>query len=267
MIPSPPKNWWKSFFGASAGLVMWPRGAGRAEREAGIVVRRSRARSGARVLDLGCGVGRISLILAARGFDVVGLDYSVSYLREAKAKAKKLGLSDRARFVRGDMRQATRHVGRNGFDLVISLFNSFGYFARRADDRVVLRQVFRALKPGGAFVLNTLNEGGVLHRIKTPPRMGYEPMRNVFVIDHFDYDRRKRRTQGRWTIVDARGAKTEIARLGMGQNVYSHAELKRLLRAAGFRIERVWGMWDGSRFTPTTWHQTIVARKPRAASA
>ena len=119
MIPPPAKNWWKSFFGPAAGVVMFGPRAARSGREADIVLGRSRTKPGARILDLGCGVGRIALILAARGFDVVGLDYSAPYLREAKAKAKTLGLAERVRFVRGDMRRAATHVGRGEFDLAL----------------------------------------------------------------------------------------------------------------------------------------------------
>jgi len=258
-------DWWKTFFGPLAGLVMFEPRSERSEREADIVLRRTRVRPGARVLDLGCGTGRISLILAARGYGVVGLDYSPHYLREAKARAKKLGLERRVRFVRGDMRRAAHHVGGGEFDLVVSLFNSFGYFARRADDAAVVRQVFRTRKPGGVFVLNTLNERGVIERTRTPQRRGEETLKNVFMLDHFDYDRRRRRTEGRWTIVDVRAKRPKIARLRLRQNVYTHAALRRMLRAAGFRIERVWGLWDGKPFTPRSWHQTIMARKPRAA--
>jgi SAM-dependent methyltransferase len=256
------KEWWRSFFGPLAGLVMFVPRAARSEREVDIVLRRARVRRGARILDLACGTGRHSLIFARKGFVVVGLDYSASYLREARAAARKAGVDDRIRFVRGDMRGASRHAGRGAFDLAVSLFNSFGYFARRADDAKVAREVFRALKPGGRFVLNTLNEGGVRHRLKTPQNHGHEGPHNVFVVDQVRYDRKRRQTEGQWTIVDARGRRTQIARQRLRQNVYSHAELKAMLRAAGFRIERVWGLLGGTRYTPQSWHQTIVAQKP-----
>jgi len=257
-----PKDWWRTFFGPLAGLVMFEPRAERSEREVEIILRRVRARPGARVLDLACGTGRITLVLARKGFDAVGLDYSKPFLRQARAEARKSRLDGRVSFIRGDMRRASAHVGRAGFDLAVSLYNSFGYFARRGDDSRVLREAFRALKPGGAFVLNTLNEGGVRHRLEDPPRIGHEPVKNVFVFDQIAYDRRKRKTQGRWTIIDARASRVKIARLPLSQNVYSHAELARMLRQAGFRIERVWGLWDGGRFTKRSWHQTIVARKP-----
>ena len=66
-----------------------------------------------------------------------------------------------------------------------------------------------------------------------------------------------------WTIIDTRRSKPRIVRKSFRVNVYSYAELKRLLTTAGFKIESVWGMLPGGRFDPkTTWHQTILARKP-----
>lgn len=46
-----------------------------------------------RIIDLGCGDGRITVGLAKKGFDVEGLDFSKNLLRMAKRKAKKNGLS------------------------------------------------------------------------------------------------------------------------------------------------------------------------------
>ena len=80
--------------------------------------------------------------------------------------------------------------------------------------------------------------------------MGREPLPNVFMIDAACYDVRKRQTLSKWTIVDAR------------RNVYSHAELRKLLIAAGFRVETAWGVLAGGPFdNGESWHQTIVARK------
>ena len=46
-------------------------------------------------------------------------------------------------------------------------------------------------------------------------------------------------------------------------NVYSHRELKVLLKRAGFTIVTTWGVLAGGRFDPrTSWHQSIAARKP-----
>src|SRR5215469_659893 len=61
---------------------------------------------GLRVLHLQCHFGHDSLILAQRGADVVGLDFSPPAIAEARARATELGLADRARFVEADLYDA-----------------------------------------------------------------------------------------------------------------------------------------------------------------
>jgi hypothetical protein len=125
--------------------------------------------------------------------------------------------------------------------------------------------VYRVLRPGGALVINTVNRSAAVKRLRSPVSLGSEPLPNVFVIDQVRYDKQSRQTVTTWTIVDTRQTKTRVARKSFRVNVYSHAELKRLLTTAGFKIESVWGMLPGGRFDPkTTWHQTILARKPSA---
>jgi SAM-dependent methyltransferase len=213
------------------------------------------------VLDLACGVGRHSVILAKRGFAVTGLDYSRPYLQEARRTALKA--RQRIRFVHGDMRDLKSHFADGSFGLVVSLYNSFGYFRSRRDDFNVVKAVHRVLRPGGAFVINTLNGEGVAKRLKNPVSVGREDIANVFMIDAAQYDPDRKETASHWTIVDARRAKAKIWRRSFRQNIYTHAELKQLLTDAGFRVEAAWGKLPGGRFDRrTSWSQTILARKP-----
>jgi ubiquinone/menaquinone biosynthesis C-methylase UbiE len=258
--PSKTKDWWRDFFQPIAGEIMFAPKAGQAEIEVARVLRQTRVKPPLDVLDLACGTGRHSLVLAARGFAVTGLDYSKPYLSEARKAAKTAELA--VQFVRGDMRNLKPHFAGNSFDLVVSLYNSFGYFDRRADDFRMLREVNRVLRPGGWFLVNTLNKGGVLKRLGKPISTGREPVQNVFVIDEARYDRKARQTVCRWTIADTRGTRPAVFRLSFRQNVYSHTELKNLLRRAGFTVEKTWGVLAGGRFDPRkSWHQTIAARK------
>ena len=127
---------------------------------------------GAAILDLGCGAGRHSRHLAAKGFDVTGLDLSAESIRQARQ-------SEHAhlRFLRQDMRLPVRG---STFDCVFSLFTSFGYFDDPGDDVTVLHNVAAALRPGGVLVLDylnvvkaaahlvpreTLERGGVVYRL------------------------------------------------------------------------------------------------------
>lgn len=257
---APSREWWRGFFNPIVGDVMFAAKAEQSEIEVEHIIKQTKVKPPADVLDLACGVGRHSLPFAARGFTVTGLDYSRPFLREASRNARKAGL--RIRFVQGDMKELGAHFADHRFDLVVSLFNSFGYFERRHDDARVLRAVHRVLRPGGAFVINTLNAAGVARRLRHPVSFEYEPLPNLYVTDASRYDPRRKQTYGDWTIVDARRPKPRTFRRSVRQNVYSHAELRRLLIAAGFAIEKTWGPWSGDRFDPNkSWDQTIVTRK------
>lgn len=108
-----------------------------------------------RVLDLGCGTGEHTVLLAARGYDVVGADSAPAALERARAVAASRGVD--ATFVEADALQPT---DLRGFDTVLdsALFHIFDGDdqARYADalrDVVVDggRVVVLGLAPGPAF--------------------------------------------------------------------------------------------------------------------
>jgi len=74
--------------------------------------------AGARVLDIGCGVGRWSRLLAARGADVTGVDISPTMIEEARRRARSEGVADRCRFLVSDI-SALNVQGE--FDLVLGV--------------------------------------------------------------------------------------------------------------------------------------------------
>lgn len=255
------KNWWKSFFKPITAEVMFKSREGKQTAlEVDEVLRQAKIKEPCSVLDLACGEGRHSIELAQRGFDVIGLDYAKNFLDVAKIRAQmhKLEIG----FVRGDMKETSKHFEKNSFDLVVSLYNSFGFFDKRSDDLKTLKEVSKVLKPGGYFVINTINGEGAKHRLAKPLNAGYEISKNVFMIDQANLDLKKMRTQSHWTIIDARKKKTEITRGSFSQNVYSHKEMKAMLKTAGFRVVNTWGLLAGGKFDEkTSWHQTVVAQK------
>lgn len=112
---------------------------------------------GARILDVGCGTGRHSLELSRRGYRPTGLDISDGMLREARSICEAEGLE--AEFARGD---ATDFHFDEGFDACICICEgAFGLLSADDDpftrDQKILDNIFRALKPGGRFILTALN--------------------------------------------------------------------------------------------------------------
>ena len=103
----------------------------------------------ARMMDLGCGAGRHAKYLASKGFDTTGIDLAFSSIRTARQSA-----TDKLRFFQRDMRKP---FGDNTFDYVFNFFTSFGYFKSDEDNKKVIGNISRALKPGGRLVLDYLN--------------------------------------------------------------------------------------------------------------
>ena len=99
----------------------------------------------ARLLDLPCGRGRHAAALAARGYQVLGIDLATSAIEGAQA------LGSAATFRLGDMRDP---VAGGPFDGAYCFGNSLGYL-EHDETRRFLRHVCAALKPGARWVLDT----------------------------------------------------------------------------------------------------------------
>lgn len=102
----------------------------------------------ARILDVGCGYGRIALPLAERGHRVEGLDLSPVLIAAASEHAEKREV--RARFVVGSMRGLP--YGSDSFDAVLCLWSSFHELIERDEQLQALAEMWRVAAPGG-FVL------------------------------------------------------------------------------------------------------------------
>ena len=102
------------------------------------------------VLDLGCGTGALTVRLAQRGYQVVGVDLSESMLDGARERARKAGRVA-LDLVRDDIR--TVRLDRT-FDAVICMFAVLGY--QTSDEGVTdsLDTVRAHLAPGGTFVFD-----------------------------------------------------------------------------------------------------------------
>ena len=104
---------------------------------------------GCRMLDVACGKGRHSKILAALGFDVTGIDLAPASIAWAKQWENE-GLH----FFVHDMRLPFYS---NYFDYAFNFFTSFGYFKTRREHDAAIRTIANSLKPGGFLVIDYLN--------------------------------------------------------------------------------------------------------------
>ena len=103
------------------------------------------------VLDLACGTGSLSMLLAEHGYRVIGADLSEEMLAEAEQKARDLPEDIRPFFICQPM-QRLRLA--EPADAVICALDSLNYLMRPDDCRKTFRRVYDALKPGGLFVFD-----------------------------------------------------------------------------------------------------------------
>ncbi|MEO7306127.1 MAG: class I SAM-dependent methyltransferase [Ferruginibacter sp.] len=101
------------------------------------------------MLDVACGKGRHSILLAGKGFDVTGIDLSDDSINEAL-----LSQSDSLHFYKHDMRLP---FWINYFDYAFNFFTSFGYFKTRREHDNAIRTIAQSIKKDGTFVMDFLN--------------------------------------------------------------------------------------------------------------
>jgi SAM-dependent methyltransferase len=104
---------------------------------------------GARVLDVGCGVGRWSRLLAARGAEVTGIDLSPTMIAQAQRRAAADGVADRCRFQVQDLSELD--VGAK-FDLVLGV-TVLQHILNPVALRAALASMSAHLAPGGRMIL------------------------------------------------------------------------------------------------------------------
>lgn len=144
------RPWYKDWFNSSFyHKLYFERDEKEAEEFIAHLVAYLQPAAGSFMLDIACGRGRHSLMLAKKGFFVTGLDLSF----ESIALAKKFE-SGNLEFYQHDMRLPFRI---NYFDYAFNFFTSFGYFKTRREHDDAIRTIAGSLKPNGIFVIDYLN--------------------------------------------------------------------------------------------------------------
>jgi SAM-dependent methyltransferase len=108
----------------------------------------------ARLLDLGIGTGRTTGHLAAACESYVGIDYSAEMVRRAKDRFPALDIREM------DARDLSAFAAAS-FDAVVFSFNGLDYVGHR-DRLLILAQIRRVLRPGGAFLLSSHNRDSAI---------------------------------------------------------------------------------------------------------
>ncbi len=214
---------------------------------------------GSKVLDAGCGLGRISVELAALDLDVTGVDIIQSELDAAQDSAQAEGVE--LTLVNHDLR--TFHAP-NQFDCAVNLYTSFGYCDTIDEDMQILRNIAESVKPGGTFIMEcTSRETAILYW--TPgeefERAGYK------VVTHFEVTGAWEGLKSQWTLYPA---DTDLKKTPAPQPVVDHTFIQRLYPASflrnklmefGFSKAEVYGDFDFSPYNENARTMVLIGRK------
>ena len=214
---------------------------------------------GSKVLDAGCGLGRISVELAALDLDVTGVDIIQSELDAAQDSAQAEGVE--LTLVNHDLR--TFHA-LNQFDCAVNLYTSFGYCDTIDEDMQILRNIAESVKPGGTFIMEcTSRETAILYW--TPgeefERAGYK------VVTHFEVTGAWEGLKSQWTLYPT---DADLKKTPAPQPVVDHTFIQRLYPATflrnkliefGFSKAEVYGDFDFSPYNENARTMVLIGRK------
>jgi SAM-dependent methyltransferase len=251
-----PKEWWESYFDAQYLLEYEPIFSPARDRaDVARLIDILGLSAGERVLDVPCGQGRHAHLLAEAGFDVTGLDYSRHLLEIAKAR----GTGARLRYVRGDMR-ALPEKWSGRFAAVLNLFTSFGFFLDPGDDKRVIHELARVLRPGGVLVWHGGSRDGVMAKFLS--RDWWKSSNGTIIAHERDFDPLSGilTIRSHWSGKRGSGEREHRIRL------YTASRLAELCRQAGLIVEEAYDGWSSAPLSRRSSEMLLVARKSELAS-
>lgn len=182
------------------------------------------------IIDLGCGPGLYTEILANKGHALTGVDFSKSSTKYAQKEAQKKGLDIsyiNANYLELDLKE-------NSFDLIILIFTDLGVLLPEEREKMV-KQAYKLLKPGGRFIFDVLNDKGLEKKLapknwEIAEQGFWMPRPYVALSESFLYEKEKVILY-QHILLDEK-QKLEIYRFWT--HFFSHSDLDELLKSTGF---------------------------------
>lgn len=202
------------------------------------------------ILDLACGFGRHSNILAQKGLSVTGIDFNKSYLEEARKSSQEM--KNQPLWIEEDIRNFKKE---NSYDAILSLYTSFGYFEEREDDLLVLENSFFSLKEKGKILLD-LPGKELIARDFIPRACGPLTNGGWFIAERTPIENWGR-ILNEWTLIK----EGKEFFYSFEQTLFSAYEITLLLHQAGFLEVEVLGSWKGGLYDLSAERLIAIGKK------
>ncbi len=248
----PRRAWWEELFGEDFARAAGTLTDSQVTREADFIEESLGIAKGGVVLDLGCGAGYHAVDLARRGYGLVGYDLSLHQLALAADVAQQSG--EKLNLLQGDMREMAFE---EMFDGIYCWNTSFGYFEEDKNYNVAER-IFRALRPGGMFLLDVANRDFVVAH--QPGQTWFEGDACVCMDDmNVDFITSRLRVKRSLILDDGRSMECNYS-----IRLYGLHELGKILHDVGFRVTEASGhpSTPGVFFGASSPRIIILAQRP-----
>lgn len=181
------------------------------------------------ILDLACGTGTMTRLLAARGYQATGVDLSEGMLEVARRKASDAEMA--LAFYPQDA--AELDLGAQQFDSVICLFDSLNYLLEPGRLQEAFRRVFAHLNPGGSFVFDVNTEYALANGMFNQSCTRRDEALHYRWRSQYNPDSRICTVRMKFEFDPGDGVRQEFTEVHR-QRGYSKDELAQWLREAGF---------------------------------
>jgi SAM-dependent methyltransferase len=185
------------------------------------------------VLDLACGKGRHSLVLANAGLDVLGVDLSANSIGVAKSLE-----NEHLHFKTGDMREPQ---GEGEFEVVFNLFTSFGYFEKEEENLKTLQSISKSLKPQGRLVIDFMNAEKALANL-----LPYQEIERGNILFHISKNLSDKVISKKIQFSD-RGQSFEFEEI---VQALTRSDFESYFQKTGFRVMALFGNYRLQSFDP-----------------
>jgi SAM-dependent methyltransferase len=229
--------------------------------------RKLAADAGGRVLELGCGTGRVALPLGRAGVPLVGIDRSASMLARARHRVKRAGVGRHVRLVRGDIRHLPFPA--SAFGTVLAPYGVLQSLLRERDLSATLAAVHRVLRRGGAFGLELVADlpswEEYRKRVSLRGWRGRRGGAHVTLVESVRQDRARRLTVFDQAFTERLGSRQRTRRFSLAFRTLSVPQMVRRLERAGFEITALLGDYRGAPWDRRAEVWVILARAARLA--
>ena len=219
--------------------------------------RRIRAEYGAQpqtAVDLACGTGSMSVLLAKEGLSVLGVDRSEEMLTVAYEKA--MDLENPPYFVRQKLQQLRLP---QPVDLAVCCLDGMNYITEPAELCTVLARVYKALNPGGLFIFDVNTEAKLS---ALDGQIFVDEDDEVFCLWRAEYDPQTRLIRYGMDVFQKRGSLWARSREEHLEYAYRLNELTEWLREAGFTDVRAYADRRMEAPAPDEQRVFFAAQKP-----